>query len=101
MYTRYIDPATGIKEDNYLVPYLFNEVKIKLYCPQYDDGINGGWFDFIVKDIKENRGKEISFSYSCQFLPINELAKTGQNLVFSMDLNNSNWQDYRTCGRSS
>ncbi len=89
MYTRYVDPETGIKEDNYLIPYLFNEVKVKLYCPQYNDGINGGWFDFIIKDIKENRGKEISFSYSCQFLPINELAKTGQSLTFSMDLNNS------------
>lgn len=88
MNTRYFDYITGKKEDNYLLPYLFNEAKIKVYCPEYDDGINGGWFDFIIKEIKEKRGTNISYSYVCQYLPINELSKTGQNLVFSLDLEN-------------
>ena len=51
-------------------------------------GINGGWFDFIIKEIKENRGTNISYSYTCQYLPINELSKTGQTLVFSLDQEN-------------
>ena len=88
MNTRYFDSITGKKEDNYLLPYLFNEAKIKVYCPEYDDGINGGWFDFIIKEIKENRGTNISYSYVCQYLPINELSKTGQRLVFSLDMEN-------------
>lgn len=89
LYNKYIDSTSGVKEDNYLIPYLFNESKIKLYCPKYDDGINGGWFDFVIKEVRENRGREISFEYVCQYLPIHELTKTGQSLVFSMELENS------------
>ena len=89
IYTRYFNPITGQKEDNYLLPYLFNEAKIKVYCPEYDDGRNGGWFDFIIKDIKENRKTDISYSYTCQYLPINELSRNGQGLTFSLDLENS------------
>ena len=93
--TNYFDPITGQYEKNYLLDYLFNEAKIKLYCPQYstfeNDGvtpINNGWYDFIVKEVNENREDIISFSYTCYYLPIVELSRTGQNLVFSLDLEN-------------
>ena len=87
--TKYFNPETNLYEENYLIPFLFNEAKIKLYCPKYATATNGGWFDFIIKEINEKREKNITYSYTCQYLPINELSKTGQNLVFSLELSNN------------
>lgn len=89
MTTNYFDPITGTKESNYLIPYLYNEAKVKLYCPSRADDVNNGWFDFIIKEIEEDRSNELTFTYNCQYLPINELSKTGQNLVFSFELENA------------
>lgn len=68
--------------ENYLLPYLFNEVKIKLY---YDEK----WYDFVIKEIDENHSKDgLRYDFSCEYLPINELAKNGWELNFSLDQSN-------------
>lgn len=68
--------------DNYLLPYLFNEVLVKL---KYD----GKWHDFLVKEIEENHDKDgLRYDFSCEYLPINELSKNGWEINFSLDQSN-------------
>lgn len=74
----YIDVTTGQKTHNYLVDFLYNEVKVKL---QYD----GEWYDFIVKNIAENHTTQLSYQYTCKYLPMIELAKIGYDIQFSLD----------------
>ena len=74
----YIDVTTGQKTHNYLVDFLYNEAKVKL---QYD----GEWYDFIVKNIVENHTTQLSYQYTCKYLPMIELAKIGYDIQFSLD----------------
>ena len=68
----------GESEKNYLVDYLFNEVKIKL---QYD----GEWYDFVLKDITETHNQTFTLNCSCISLASSELSKIGYELKFSLD----------------
>lgn len=68
----------GDLKENYLIKYLFNEVKIKLF---YQDK----WSDYIVKSIQETHNERLTFIYTCQPLAIYELSKTGYNKVFSLE----------------
>lgn len=74
----YTDSLTGNKVHNYLVDYVYNEVKIKL---QYDDK----WYDFIVKEVNEQHDTQLYYTYSCKYLPIIELSKIGYDIQFSLD----------------
>lgn len=78
LYGTYIDNQTDQRVENYLIPYCFNEAKIKL---QYD----GEWYDFIIKDIQETHNQQFTKTYTCQYLPIYELSKIGYTQVFSLD----------------
>lgn len=78
LYGTYIDNQTGQRVENYLMPYCFNEAKVKLY---YD----GEWYDFIIKDIQETHNQQFTKTYTCQYLPIYELSKIGYTQVFSLD----------------
>lgn len=89
MVSKYFDSSTGDYVDNYMLPWVFNESKIKLYCPQYGNDVNNGWFDFVVKERTDKRGKNLSYEFKCEYLPLNELRRTGQNLVFNTELSNN------------
>lgn len=72
----------GEKVRNFLVPFLFNEAKIKL---QYD----GDWYDFIVKEMTESHeSKGLIYRVRCEYLPMVELSKNGWNLSFSLEQEN-------------
>lgn len=72
----------GKKVRNLLVPYLFNEVKIKLF---YDDK----WYDFIIKEMNESHdNKGLVYDVSCIYLPMAELSKNGWDISFSLDQEN-------------
>lgn len=67
---------------NFLVPFLFNEVKIKL---KYDDE----WYDFIIKNMEESHDKNgLIYTVSCEYLPMSELSKNGWGISFSLDQEN-------------
>lgn len=71
-----------IKTRNLLVPYLFNEVKIKVF---YDNQ----WYDFIIKEMNEaHDNKGLIYEVSCIYLPMAELSKNGWEIGFSLDQEN-------------
>ena len=72
----------GQKIRNFLVPFLFNETKIKL---EY----NKKWYDFIVKELVETHdNKGLIYEVHCEYLPMVELSKNGWNLSFSLEQEN-------------
>ena len=78
MYLRYHDDLTGEDYDNPFLKLLVNERKIKVKW------INN-WYDLVIKNIQESSsGKTIV--YSCEDANINELAKSGFDLVFDDEL---------------
>lgn len=81
--SKYIDNSTGEFIKNYLVDELCNESKIKI---KYKDN----WLTFLVKEIIETKDGEIFiYNYTCQDYFINELQKTGWDLSFSTEDENS------------
>lgn len=83
MPSKFFDSKLGIFTHNELSDYLQNETKIKLY---YKDK----WFEFYVKDIKEEkRFKAIMYNYECKDCFIDELSRTGYEVAFQDELNNS------------
>ena len=77
----FISNLDGGNYINPFIPYLTNERKIKVLW-------NNQWYDFIIKEKKEDSsGKTIS--YECTDAYINELSKTGFNLVFDDELMNN------------
>ena len=85
----FINTKTGERETNYLTPYLFNEVKIKLAYPYDSTGIDTTWYDFIVKEVSDAKGDKFTIEYNCKFLPQHELAKTGWDIAFNMERSNA------------
>lgn len=82
MYYRYHDEATGEDYDNSFITLLVNERKIKVLW------LNS-WYDLVIKNIQESsNGKTVI--YQCEDANINELAKTGFNLIFDDDLTLNN-----------
>lgn len=80
---KYFDEDSGSFIENYLVKELNNETKIKL---KKEDK----WYTFIIKNIEESRSKrEVSYSYTCQDLFINELSKIGWEKNFSDEVGNN------------
>lgn len=81
MYYQYIDPETGEKVYNPFIPYMTNERKVKL-------NLDGVWYDFVIKQIQEN-SETRAFTYTCKDQFVNELSKTGFELVLDNELENN------------
>ena len=81
MYYRYVDTETGEVEYNPFIKYLTNERKVKL-------NLDGVWYDFIIKQIQENSETK-AFTYTCKDQFVNELSKTGFDLVLDNELENN------------
>lgn len=83
MPTKYFDSEKGDYVKNELLEDLYNERKLKLY---YD----GDWYEFYVKSIQEDKQfKSIMKTITCTDSFIDELLRTGYEVEFSSDLNNS------------
>lgn len=85
IYAKCYDEETNEFVQNPYLKYLTNERKVKLkYYP------NGElrWLDFIIKKIDES-SENYKFTYTATDLFINELSKTGYNLVFDQELENN------------
>ena len=87
LYYKYYDEIVGEYYDNPFVGYLKNERKIKLR-----HGVIGAadckWYDLVIKNVEENSETGI-FTYTAKDLFINELSKTGFDLVFDGELENN------------
>lgn len=82
LYKKYFDEIEGDFVDNYIIPYIYNESKIKL---KYRDK----WYCYVVKEIDEDKTDGIMcFNYTCEDSFITELAKTGYEISFKEDLSN-------------
>ena len=82
MYYRYHDELTGEDYENPFLKLLVNERKIKV---KWLDK----WYDLIIKNIQESsNGKTVV--YTCEDANINELAKSGFDLIFDDDLSINN-----------
>ena len=86
LYSHYYD-EDGEMYENPFVKLISNERKIKLrYGASGSDDVQ--WYDLIVKNIEENSGLK-TFTYTAKDLFINELSKSGFNLVFDAELENN------------
>ena len=81
MYSKYYDEDKDELLDNPFVKKMVNERKVKL---KYD----GKWYDFIIKNIDESSDNK-TYTYTAKDLFINELSKTGYDLVFDSELENN------------
>lgn len=91
MYYQYIDPVTGQKEYNPFNKYMVNERKIKLRlgpATEDPDDPEVEWFDFLIKNVQENSETKV-FTYTCKDQFVNELSKSGFELVFDNELENN------------
>jgi hypothetical protein len=82
---RYWDDNLGEFVENPFVSLLYNERKIKV---REGTPPNAKWYDLIIKDVTENSEKKV-FTYTAKDQYINELSKTGYELVFDDQLENS------------
>lgn len=83
MPTKYFDSEKGEFVKNELIEDLYNERKVKLY---YKDQ----WKEFYVKKITEEKQfKAIMKTFECTDSFIEELSRTGYEIEFASDLNNS------------
>lgn len=88
MFYVYHDEFTGEEYQNPFLNLLVNERKVKV---KWRDE----WYDLIIKNIQESsNGKSIV--YTCEDANINELAKTGFELIFDDDLNKSDFTNQGT-----
>lgn len=78
--SRYYDEDTGEFYNNPYTALLFNEKKIKVRHGAIDDP-KVKWYDLVIKNIQEDSEKKI-FTYTAKDQYINELSKTGFELVF-------------------
>ena len=80
MFYTYLDNETGEKYQNPFLNLLVNERKIKTFW-------KGKWYDLVIKNIQEDsNGKSIT--YTCKDLFINELSKTGFEIIFDQEKEN-------------
>lgn len=85
MYSHYYDEETEQYLENPYIGYLINERKIKLRHGAPGRAI---WYDLIIKNIQENSETK-TYTYTAKDLFINELSKSGFNLVFDSELENN------------
>ena len=83
MPSKFYDNEKGKFVHNEFVDYLLNESKLKL---KY----RGEWYEFYIKKITEGKKyKAIMYNYECEDSFINELSRTGYEIEFVDELNNS------------
>ena len=81
MYSKYYDEEREDFLDNPFVKKMVNERKVKLWYDQE-------WHDYIIKTIQESSDNK-TYTYTAKDLFINELSKTGYDLVFDSELENN------------
>ena len=81
VFYRYFDEDDEEFKNNPFIGLLVNERKVKLL---YEDK----WYNLVIKQIQEN-GQDYTFTYTCQDLYLNELAKNGYDLIFDTELLNN------------
>jgi hypothetical protein len=87
MFSRYYDEDAEQFFDNPYLKLLVNERKVKLrYGALGSEDCK--WYDFVIKDVKENSENK-TFNYTCKDLFINELSKSGFNIVLDPELENN------------
>lgn len=84
IYYRYYDEEVGKIVNNPFTNLLCNERKVKLKL-QRNKYTEPEWYDFVIKDIQEDSDSDM-FSYTTNGLFVNELSKTGFELVFDAEL---------------
>lgn len=81
LYTHYYDEDINDFVINPMLSHITNETKIKL---KYDNK----WYDFTVKNIEEN-SEDKTHNFTCTDMFIDELSKTGFNIVLDNELQNN------------
>lgn len=80
---KYFDSKLGRYVKNELIDELYNEKKVKL-------NFDGQWFEFYIKSINEKKEfKSIMKSFTCQDSFIDELSRTGYEILFDEELYNN------------
>lgn len=88
MFYTYHDELTGEDYQNPFLNLLVNERKVKVKW-------QNEWYDLIIKNIQEaSNGKSIT--YTCEDANINELAKSGFEIVFDDELNDEEFTNQGT-----
>lgn len=83
MPTKFFDSKVGDFVKNEFIDELYSERKLKLHY-------KNKWYEFYIKKISEDkRHKAIMKSFTCEDSFIDELSRTGYDIEFSPDLNNS------------
>ena len=83
MPTKYFDSEMGDFVKNEFIEDLYNERKLKLYYKNQ-------WYEFYIKQIKEDKlHKAIMKTFTCTDSFIDELSRTGYEIEFAAELNNS------------
>lgn len=85
IYSRYYDEESDLEIVNPYIQYLTNERKVKL---KYQEGNQTKWADFIIKQITESSEQNL-YSYIAEDYFVNELSKSGLNLVFDIETKNN------------
>ena len=91
IYYRYWNNDIGDFDYNPFIKYLVNERKIKLRVGPAASSINDEnckWYDFVIKQTQENSETK-AFTYTCKDQFVNELSKSGFNLVLDSELENN------------
>ena len=91
MYYRYWDDDEQNFVDNPFNRLLVNERKVKLRLgPVAENEVDDScqWFDFIIKSVQENSETK-AFTYTCKDQFVNELSKSGFELVLDNELENN------------
>ena len=91
IYYRYWNDSIGDFDYNPFIKYLVNERKIKLRLGPAASSIDGEsckWYDFVIKQVQENSETK-AFTYTCKDQFVNELSKSGFNLVLDNELENN------------
>lgn len=83
----YYDEEDGVIKKNPFVNLLCNERKVKVGFKRDIFNEDFEWFDFIIKDIVEDSESK-KITYNATGLFINELSKTGFELIFDAELEN-------------
>ena len=87
MYSHYLDELSGEFYSNPFIGLLFNERKVKLrYGALGAEGTK--WYDFVIKNVQENSETK-TYTYTAKDLFVNELSKSGFNLVLDAELENN------------
>lgn len=83
MPSKFFNSATGEYEHNDYVDYLYNQRIVKLFY-------KNKWLEFNVHQVTEEKQfKSIMYSYECTDSFIDELSRTGYDIVFDEELNNN------------